>query len=261
MSRRVATLAIAAAFMIPAIGLAVQAPWAVKIWPFETGRLTYMFLGSMIAAVVAAGAYVVYLRDWGATAGGMLNILVAFGGFALFLAWLALGGAPGLVVYVLVCTVVAIAAAAGLPWARNEPFADLRPQPRLVRGSFVVFAIVLLGAGAGLLLGRAGIMPWPLDPNTSVMIGTIFVADATYFLFGLYRPVWSNARGQLLAFLAYDVFLIVPLVRHFGTVAPELRANLTVYVAVVAYSAALATYYLLIHRQWRLFGAPGQETP
>jgi hypothetical protein len=42
---------------------------------------------------------------------------------------------------------------------------------------------------------------------------------------------------------------------HFGDVAREQRTSLIVYVAVLAYSAALGAYFLLIRRDARLWGA------
>jgi hypothetical protein len=61
----------------------------------------------------------------------------------------------------------------------------------------------------------------------------------------------SNAIGQLLSFLAYDLVLIGPFLKLFGTVDPTLRLNLIVYFAVLVFSAAVAIYYLFIHPQTR----------
>ena len=68
-----------------------------------------------------------------------------------------------------------------------------------------------------------------------------------YFGFSLVRPLWANGRGQLMGFLAYDLVLIGPFLRHFGTVDPALWINLVVYTTVLAYSALVASYYLFIH--------------
>ena len=55
----------------------------------------------------------------------------------------------------------------------------------------------------------------------------IFLGSAIYFAYGLQRPVWGNAKGQLLGFLAYDLVLIVPFVRlSFASSLPQLQAAL-----------------------------------
>jgi len=254
--RRALIATTTALLMVPAVGMVLQMPWATAAWPFPTGRLTFIFLGAMIAAIVATATYVVWIRDWGAVAGGALNLFVMFGGFAWFLWYGPVVGddpqfparpsdAGGHFLFAAACPLIALGAVGLLAWARGKPFADPRPVPRLVSRSFVLFIVVLVGAGATLVLRRPNIMPWPLDRNTSVMVGTIFLADATYFAYGLFKPAWSNARGQLLAFLVYDLVLIVPLLRHFEAVKPESLVNLVLYTAVVVYSGALAAYYLV----------------
>ena len=253
--RRALIAATTALLAVPALGMVLQMPWATEAWPFPTGRLTFMFLGAMIAAIVATATYVLWIGDWGAVVGGALNLLVMFGGFAWFMWYGPMVGddpqfptrpsdAGGHFLFAVACPLIALGAVGLLAWARGKPFADPRPVPRLVSRSFVLFILVLVGAGVALVLRRPNVMPWPLDPNTSVMVGIIFLADATYFAYGLLKPAWSNARGQLLAFLVYDLVLIVPLLRHFQTVKPESLVNLVLYAAVVVYSGALAGYYL-----------------
>jgi hypothetical protein len=59
------------------------------------------------------------------------------------------------------------------------------------------------------------------------------------------------ACGQLWAFLAYDLVLIVPYLLHFTLVRPELMPSLLVNTLVLVYSAALAIYYLLVKKETR----------
>jgi hypothetical protein len=87
-----------------------------------------------------------------------------------------------------------------------------------------------------------------------VVIGLMFLGAATYFAYGLLRPSWANAAGQLAGFLAYDLVLIGPFLSRLPTVAPEHRAGLTIYIAVVSYSGLLAIYYLFIHPATRVWG-------
>jgi hypothetical protein len=93
----------------------------------------------------------------------------------------------------------------------------------------------------------------------------MFVGAAIYFAYGLLRPSWVNAAGQLAGFLAYDVVLIVPFLMRLPTVAPELRFSLITYVVVVSYSGLLAIYYLFLHQGTHLgatfAGNPTPEMP
>ena len=86
-------------------------------------------------------------------------------------------------------------------------------------------------------------------------MGWLFLGSAVYFAWGFFRPSWHNARGQLLAFLAYDLVLIPPYTFLFSTVQPEHVTSLRIYMAVRIYSSLLAVYYLFIDkrtRPWRI---------
>lgn len=135
-------------------------------------------------------------------------------------------------------------------WSRRLPLTDQRPTPGLVRLSFGIFIASLFLAGGALIL-RVPIFPWALNPDSSVIFGCIFVGDAFYFLYGLLRPRWGNAFGQLLSFLVYDLVLIVPFLLLFDTVQPDHMLNLIIYTAVLLYSGGLAVYYLVINPQTR----------
>ena len=135
-------------------------------------------------------------------------------------------------------------------WSRRLPLTDRRPTPMLVRVSFGIFIVSLFLASGALIL-HLPIFPWDLNPDSSVIFGCIFFGDAFYFLYGLLRPRWGNAFGQLLSFLAYDLVLIVPFVLLFDTVKPDRMLNLVVYTAGLVYSGGLAVYYLLINPQTR----------
>jgi hypothetical protein len=135
-------------------------------------------------------------------------------------------------------------------WSLRIPLKESRPMPKPVKVSFWIFIASLFLSGGALIL-RAPIFPWALKPDTSVIFGCIFLGDAFYFLYGMFRPNWHNALGQLLSFLAYDLVLILPFVGLLNTVEPERRINLVVYTAVLIYSGGLAVYYLFINPQTR----------
>jgi hypothetical protein len=87
------------------------------------------------------------------------------------------------------------------------------------------------------------------------MFGWLFLGSAVYFIYGFVRPSWHNMRGQLLAFLAYDVVLILPYALMFPTVQPEHFQSLCAYFAVLVYSSVVAIYYLFIDKRtrgWRI---------
>jgi len=82
-------------------------------------------------------------------------------------------------------------------------------------------------------------------------VGWLFLGSAVYFGWGWLRPGWHNARGQLIAFLAYDLVLFPRYVLMFSTVNPEHLPSLVAYVAVLTYSSLLSIYYLFIDARTR----------
>ncbi len=136
-------------------------------------------------------------------------------------------------------------------FARSTAWADPRSMPQPVRLSFGAFAIILVGAGAALLV-HASIFPWRLGPQTSVMFGLTFLGAATYFIYGALDPHWGNAVGQLAGFLAYDLVLLAPFLEHFSTARGGSLVSLTIYVAFLVYSGTLASYYLFAAKATRI---------
>ena len=156
-------------------------------------------------------------------------------------------------IYAMVCSAMAVLGLGLVGATRTSRFLDTRPTPAFVRVSFAVFVAGLALAGAALVLRAGNVFPWPLGAEQSVLYGWMFLGSACYFLYGVIHPLWANAKGQLIAFLAYDAVLIVPFLNHFATVRPDLKINLILYSAVLAYSGLLAIYYLVVHRGTRLF--------
>jgi hypothetical protein len=123
-------------------------------------------------------------------------------------------------------------------------------MPRLLRLSFAAFVIALLVGGTW-VLNDSSVMPWNISSDVGVLYGWFFIGAAAYFAYGLLRPSWHNAAGQLAGFLAYDLVLIVPFFNLLQTIPDRLRFNLLIYSAIVIYSALLAIYYLFIHAATR----------
>ncbi|MEW6028080.1 MAG: hypothetical protein AB1554_01215 [Chloroflexota bacterium] len=237
-----------------AFGFVFRIPPATSIWPWEDGRYSYLFVGSILAAVSAAMLWVGWTGELGALPAGSLNIFVIAATTSVYFFKLALGdGRPNLIPFGAASVVTAIASGAAFRWSRQIPLRESLPTPALVKVSFGIFIAALVLAGGALILD-AQIFPWELNPDSAVVFGCIFLGDAFYFLYGLLHPRWNNALGQLLSFLAYDLVLIVPFIGLFPTVKPQYMLNLVVYTAVLIYSGAIAIHFLFINPQTR-FGS------
>jgi hypothetical protein len=235
-----------------AIGFIFRIPLVTSLWPWPDGRLSYLFVGSILAAVSAAALWIGWTGEFGALPAGSLNVLVIAITTAIYFFELALReNRPDMIPFGIVALVSLIASGAAFLWSRRIPLSDSRPMPLLVRVSFWVFIASLIFAG-GALVFRVPVFPWALNPDSSVIFGCIFIGDAFYFLYSLLYPRWHNAAGQLLSFLAYDLVLIVPFLMLFKTVKPEFMFSLVVYVGVLVYSGGLAVYFLFIDSKTRL---------
>jgi hypothetical protein len=234
-----------------AFSFIVRAPFALSIWPWDDGRYSYLFIGSILAAASAAAIWIGWSGELAALPAGSLNVFVIVLTSGIYFFNLAAQGRSNILPFGIASVLMAVTSGAAFLWSRKLSLTDQRPTPKLVRVSFGIFIASLFLAG-GMLVLRLPVFPWDLNPDSSVVFGCIFLGDAFYFLYSLYRPVWGNTCGQLLSFLAYDLVLIVPFIALFDTVPPERMLNLIVYIAVLVYSGGLAIYYLFIDSQTRL---------
>lgn len=243
-------------FLVLTVGFFLQMGWATALWPWPVGRLSYIFISSIAAAIAAPMIWIGLTEEFGAARGGAVNLGITAGGTAVYL-FLLYGREGGVQLLIsAVAAAVFLAINVGIfRWSSRLPIRDRRAMPRLVKASFGLFTAVLLVAGGLLVLQAPVIFPWPLRPESSVIFGCIFLGAASYFAIALRSPGWHSARGQLMGFLAYDLILIGPYLAHFETVQPAHRLSLIVYVAVLVYSGALAVYYLFVNgatRSWRV---------
>jgi hypothetical protein len=237
--------------LVYAFGFIFQMPFALRFWPWPDGRYSYLFVGSIFAAVSAAALWIGWTGDFGALPAGSLNVFVIEVTAGIYFLTLILReGRAGLLAFVIVPFLLAIVSGGFFLWSRKLDLHDTRSTPTFIRISFVIFFVSLVFSGIALIL-RAPIFPWKLNPDSSVIFGCIFLGDAFYFLYALLVPRLSNAIGQLLSFLAYDLALIGPFMQLFGSVEPAFRLNLIVYVVVLIFSGLLAAYYLFINPQTR----------
>lgn len=252
-------LALAMLPAVLAVLLAVHPPVIEDLWPLpRTGDASFVFLASILAAATASTAWAAWQGETVSFGGIALDVMVIFWPLAVWLLVLVPAERGG---GLTLLSAVAVVAAAFGTWlaARTvrAPFIDPRPAPRLVRIGFGVFVVVLVIVGGAMVAGRPNTVPWSVSADMSVMIGLIFLGAASYFVFGLVRPGWTNAGGQLAGFLAYDLVLIPPLAGKAGTIPGYWRDSLWAYLAVLIASGAIAAWYLFFDRRTRLVRRPG----
>ncbi len=251
---RVAILVLAVVTLIASAEVYRRAGWVTKSTPWEDGRLSFIFIASMSAAFAGALLWIALSGDLSGLKGVARDGGTSFSLLAIAMGIIGLRDNNSKAILAAIFAAgVGLMFLAMLIWTYRLPFVDQRPVPRLVRISFAVFVVGLALAGGGLLLRAEHIFPWPLNPKSSVMFGLLFVGSAIYYAYGFVRPVWSNAYGQLAAFLVYDLVLIGPFIRHLDDVQPGHRLSLIVYLIVLVYSGLLALYYLFVSPATRLW--------
>jgi hypothetical protein len=245
------------ALLLLGLGFLLQLSWVTWVWPWTIANpLSYTFLASICAAIAAPIIWIGLKRETAAMAGGAINLFVTGAAMAVFCFQLyaADNSRQGILIFAIVSAVFALTCI-WLFWTSYKlPFVDEKPMPTMVRFSFAFFALALLLTGGALVLKTPNIFPWNLTEELRVMYGWIFLGAMCYFIYAVYKPKWSNAQGQLLGFLAYDLVLIVPFLLHFRDVAPEHVLSLIIYIGVLLYSGALAVWFLFINKETR-FGS------
>lgn len=236
-----------------AIAFFWQLPLAVNLWPFPgTTPLTFIFISSIFAAAAASTLWAVASENYGALAGIGLDYLGILAPVSILSFQLgARSDSPQMTAYGVACVFGALFGLGLLLWSIRFPLHNALRLPGLVRWSFVIFIIALLIVSTRLILQAPNAIPWTITPELSVVIGCMFFGAALYFAYGLLRPGWANAAGQLVGFLAYDLVLILPFLTRLPTTPSEHRIGLIIYTIVVAYSGLLALYYLFIHKPTR----------
>jgi hypothetical protein len=247
--------------LVFAVGYFVQAWWATSLWPVQSGRLSHIFISSILAAIGCPAVWIALANERRALAAGALDLMVVNFGVmitGLYFYWST--GNVGMLLIGIVTGALFVLCVVLFRYGQAVPFRDQRPTPIAVRVAFGIFAFLLAIVATMLIIVRPDTFPWPLGPENSMIYGFIFLGAMAYFLYGLFYPVWGNACGQLIGFIAYDVVLIVPFMQHFANVKPELQTSLTIYTTVVALSGLFALYFVFVHRTTR-FGAVRAHAP
>jgi hypothetical protein len=258
---QVAVVLFGLADLVLTIGYFTQSDWAIGTWPWQDLRpLDYLLVSSFLAGATAVILWVGFVGEWGALAGATMNVGLMNAGSAVYLIVLdRRTHGPGLMTRGVLFSLFAAVNLGVLVWSLRRPIQDRRPVDKLLRGSFGVFWVVLLYAAIQLFRQSPTIFPWKIEPDAEIMVGWLFLGSAVYFAWGFFRPSWHNARGQLLAFLAYDLVLLPRYIFLFRVVEPEHLPSLIVYIAVIAYSTLLSIYYLFLNprtRGWRIQAEP-----
>ncbi len=252
---RTAVLAGGIASALLAAGFVLRWSAVTELWPWPDGRYSFLFVGSILAAVAAAVAWIWWVDDVGMLAPGALNLTVTLGGSAAHLARLAgRRDESDLLVTAVVLGAGAVASAALWWWTRRFEPRDDRPLPTAARVAFVAFTVALVAAGIALITGAERLFPWELRDDTAVLFGWIFLGDACFFAYGVVRPRWAYAGPQLLAFLAYDLVLLGPFLALAGDTAAGHGTSLVAYTAVLVASALVAVWFLLVEPRTKVLG-------
>ena len=69
---RITTFVGGLVILLVAFGFIYRHPFATSIWPWEDGRYSYLFVGSILAAVSAAMLWVGWTGEFGALPAGSL---------------------------------------------------------------------------------------------------------------------------------------------------------------------------------------------
>jgi hypothetical protein len=238
-----------------AVAFILKLPFVVQLWPLSyTNNMSFLFIGSIFGAAAASTLWSLLSREDGALAGGALDFVMICTPVSIFAFQLASRSRNNeLTIFGIVMAAAAVLGLGLFLWSQRIPMRDPRPMPRLVRRSFMFFVVALVIAGGQMVLKVPNIIPWSITTDASVIYGWFFLGAAAYFTYGILRPSWANAAGQLAGFLVYDLILIVPFLTRLPEIEPRWRINLIVYTLVISLSALLAIYYLFINPATRVF--------
>lgn len=223
-----------------------KSPIALAMWPWPDGKLSYLFVSSIVLAEGATMIWTAASLELNAARGGALGLAGMTGGIAGYMGHLyRQRHQPVLLVWVVVNLLMAISSLVLFYMGRREPVRDVRPVHKFVRISFLLFSLALFTATTMLLLRAPVVFPWKLNRDSSFIFGCLFLASACYFFDGWLRPGVANAKGQLIGFFVYDVVLIPPYLEHWSKTQGGFRISLIIYLIVLFWSAALAVWFWL----------------
>ncbi len=244
------------------VGFALSWSFITDLWIFPyTSTLSFVFIGSIFVAAAASTLWCVLMDEMGALLGVGLDYFTILLPVSIFLSAFRFFTETGVTsaadskifTFAILSLIGALFGIIIIVIARRTPIRDTRPQPKLVRYSFVIFIIALCIVGGALVLKMPNVLPWSVTPQVSVIYGWMFLGAAVYFAYSLVRPSWGNSGGQLAGFLAYDLVLILPFLSRFSTDIPaNFVSGHILYTVVVVYSAVLSVFFLFTHTSRRV---------
>ena len=234
-------------------GFVSRQPWAVNLWPWDLGRLSAIFLGSITIAYGVPLVWIALANERRALAGLSIGLAITFGGMAAYAIPLAHNGpSPAVRVFAVATVVLTLLSVIVYFWSRRVGFREPRAIPRTARVTMTIIPVIVIAVGSALALGVPDVFPWRLSPELSVTYGWIFLGAAAYFLYAFTHPSWGNAHGQLMGFLAYALVLLGPFILHLRTVPDNLRMQLIVYLGVLTFGMLSAVFFLFINKSSRV---------
>jgi len=246
---RASLLTLSLGLLLVGFGFWLRADWALALWPWPDGPLSYLFIASIVLAEGATLAWTAATLKLHAARGGALGFAAMNFGIAGYTFWLYSQRHEFLLLnWAIVCSSLGIGSILLFLIGGKYPRFNNLPSPLIVRQSFLVFAVALFIATAMLLARAPVVFPWPLNQDSSTMFGFLFLVSAVYFFDGWLRPSLANFYGQLIGFLVYDIVLITPYLRHWEKATGGFRISLVIYLIVLFWSAALAIWFLWKYR-------------
>jgi len=251
---RASLLALSSGLLLVGFGFWFRADWALNLWPWPDGPLSYLFIASIVLAEGFTMLWITTTMNLNAARGGALGFAAMNFGIAGYTFLLYSQHHELLLLnWVMTCSALGIGSSLLFMLGGKYPRLNNPPSPVFVRQSFFIFAVALFIATAMLLARAPVVFPWALKPESSTMFGFLFLASAIYFFDGWLRPSLTNSYGQLIGFLAYDIVLIPPYLQHWQKATGGFRVSLVIYLIVLVWSAALAIWFL-----WKYRLKPGQ---
>ena len=249
---------------VTAVGLGYFAglPFAAESWPWSESPFDFLLVSAFLVAAGAVTFWLAAVGEWGAAKGAAMNVGTMNAGAAAFLGARHAATHDGR--FLVRAAAFAVFAAANLAvflWSRRQPIRDRRPVERPLRVAFALYTALLAVAAAALFRRSTTIFPWAIEANTETMIGWLFLGSAVYFAWGLTGSRWHELRGQMIAFLAYDVVLVLPYLAMLDGVYRDHLPSLVAYLAVIFGSALFSVYYLFIHPRTRGWAIVTDDPP
>lgn len=245
---RVILFVAGAAFTILGLGYSLRMDWAVRAHLWSDGPLTISWYGSMLLSFGPQLVWLGLTREWGILPGFAAGSIVMFlGAASAVLGVAARERSTHLWIHGALLALLGLGSIWMWRWSRGRSLRDTRPTPVLLRWFGAICVVPLLIASAGLLARHPHVFPWPLNPDSSTVMGWMFLGTGVSFVFAPVQGRWAYMRTLLMGFLVYDAVLIPYYLGHCARVQPEHELSLGIFMVVLGSSALLALFYLFLH--------------